>query len=207
MSTATIEPVEQREIRTTYSSDDHQFLTFNLGEELYGVNILKVQEIKGYITATKIPNTPDYLKGMLNFRGTIVPIVDLRLKFGMGVTEPTSFTVIVVVNVHNRIMGFLVDAVSDVLDLNAKDIQPPPRLGHTVDISFVAGIGNANDQLVTLLDIDRVLTNEDVHAISTSVEAPSLGNSSITPAPQPMNADSSNGHQASTGSDAIFEEC
>ena len=90
MSTATIEPAEQREIRTTYLSDDHQFLTFNLGEELYGVNILKVQEIKGYTTATKIPNTPDYLKGMLNFRGTIVPIVDLRLKFGMGRNPPHS---------------------------------------------------------------------------------------------------------------------
>jgi len=166
MSTATIEPVEQREIRTTYSSDDHQFLTFNLGEELYGVNILKVQEIKGYTTVTKIPNTPDYLKGVLNLRGTIVPIVDLRMKFGMGQTEPTPFTVVVVVNVRNRIMGFLVDAVSDVLDLNAKDIQPPPELGSSVDITFVAGIGNANDCLVTLLDIDRVLTDEEVKTVT-----------------------------------------
>lgn len=166
MSTATIEPVEQREIRTTYSSDDHQFLTFNLGEELYGVNILKVQEIKGYTTATKIPNTPDYLKGVLNLRGSIVPIIDLRMKFGMGMTEPTSFTVIVVVNVRNRIMGFLVDAVSDVLDLNAKDIQPPPELGSSVDITFVAGIGKVNDCLITLLDIDRVLTDEEVKTVS-----------------------------------------
>ncbi len=162
MSTATIKPVEQRGIRTTYSSDDHQFLTFNLAEELYGVNILKVQEIKGYTNVTKIPNTPDYLKGVLNLRGTIVPIIDLRLKFGMGVTEPTHFTVVVVVNVRNRVMGFLVDAVSDVLDLNAKDIQPPPELGNSVDITFVAGIGNYNDCLVTLLNIDRVLTNEEV---------------------------------------------
>ncbi len=166
MSTATIEPVEQREIRTTYSSDDHQFLTFNLGEELYGVNILKVQEIKGYTTATKIPNTPDYLKGVLNLRGSIVPIIDLRMKFGMGMTEPTSFTVIVVVNVRNRVMGFLVDAVSDVLDLNAKDIQPPPELGSSVDITFVAGIGNSNGCLVTLLNIDRVLTDEEVKTVS-----------------------------------------
>ena len=166
MSTATIEPVEQREIRTTYSSDDHQFLTFNLGEELYGVNILKVQEIKGYTKATKIPNTPDYLTGVLNLRGTIVPIIDLRMKFGMGMTEPTFFTVVVVVNVRNRIMGFLVDAVSDVLDLNTKDIQPPPELGSSVDITFVAGIGNANDCLVTLLDIDRVLTDEEVAEVA-----------------------------------------
>ena len=162
MSTATAESTEHREVRTSYSSEDQQFLTFNLADEYYGVDILKVQEIKGYTTVTRIPNTPDYLKGVLNLRGTIVPIVDLRMKFGMGTTEPTSFTVVVVVNVRNRVMGFLVDAVSDVLDLNAKNIQPPPELGSAVDIDFVAGIGNANDRLVTLLDIDRVLTEDEV---------------------------------------------
>ena len=166
MSTATIEQVERDDIRTSYSSDDQQFLTFNLADEYYGVDILKVQEIKGYTNVTKIPNTPEYLKGVLNLRGTIVPIVDLRMKFGMGVTEPTSFTVVVVVNVRNRVMGFLVDAVSDVLDLNAKDIQAPPELGSTVDITFVAGIGNSNDHLVTLLDIDRVLTEEEVQVVA-----------------------------------------
>ena len=162
MSTATIETAEQQEIRAAYSTDIQQFLTFNLAEEYYGVDILKVQEIKGYTKMTKIPNTPDYFKGVLNLRGTIVPIVDLRMKFGMGVIEPTSFTVVVVVNVRNRIMGFLVDAVSDVLDLNAKDIQPPPELGSSVDITFVAGIGSSDDHLVTLLNIDRVLTDEEV---------------------------------------------
>jgi purine-binding chemotaxis protein CheW len=166
MSTATVEATEQREVRTTYSSEDQQFLTFNLADEYYGVDILKVQEIKGYTTVTRIPNTPDYLKGVLNLRGTIVPIVDLRMKFGMGTTDPTPFTVIVVVNVRNRIMGFMVDAVSDVLDLNAKNIQPPPELGSAVDITFVAGIGNSNDRLVTLLDIDRVLTEEEVTVVA-----------------------------------------
>ncbi len=169
MSMATIDAPEQREIRTTYSSEDQQYLTFNLADEYYGVDILKVQEIKGYTTVTRIPNTPDYLKGVLNLRGTIVPIVDLRMKFGMGTTDPTPFTVMVVVNVRNRIMGFMVDAVSDVLDLNARNIQPPPELGSAVDITFVAGIGNANDRLVTLLDIDRVLTEDEV---KTVVELP-----------------------------------
>ncbi len=89
MSMATIDAPEQREIRTTYSSEDQQYLTFNLAEEYYGVDILKVQEIKGYTTVTRIPNTPDYLKGVLYLRGTIVPIVDLRMKFGMGTTDPT----------------------------------------------------------------------------------------------------------------------
>ena len=165
MSTAVAETTEQRDIRTSYSGEDQQFLTFDLADEYYGVDILKVQEIKGYTTVTRIPNTPDYLKGVLNLRGTIVPIVDLRMKFGMGTTQPTSFTVVVVVNVRNRIMGFLVDAVSDVLDLNAKNIQPPPELGSAVDVTFVAGIGNANDRLVTLLDIDRVLTEDEVSAV------------------------------------------
>ena len=166
MSAITIEPTEQRDIRTSFSGDAQQFLTFNLAEEFYGVDILKVQEIKGYTTVTKIPNTPDYLKGVLNLRGTIVPIVDLRMKFGMGVTEPTSFTVVVVVNVRNRVMGFLVDAVSDVLDLNANEVQLPPELGNTVDITFVAGIGNSNDQLVTLLNIDHVLSDDEVKAVA-----------------------------------------
>ena len=166
MSMATVELTEQREVRTTYSSEDQQYLTFNLADEYYGVDILKVQEIKGYTTVTRIPNTPNYLKGVLNLRGTIVPIVDLRMKFGMGTTDPTPFTVMVVVNVRNRIMGFMVDAVSDVLDLNAKNIQPPPELGSAVDITFVAGIGNSNDRLVTLLDIDRVLTEEEVTVVA-----------------------------------------
>jgi len=169
MSMATVESTEQREVRTTYSSEDQQYLTFNLADEYYGVDILKVQEIKGYTTVTRIPNTPNYLKGVLNLRGTIVPIVDLRMKFGMGTTDPTPFTVMVVVNVRNRIMGFMVDAVSDVLDLNAKNIQPPPELGSAVDITFVAGIGNSNDRLVTLLDIDRVLTEEEVTEVTDVV--------------------------------------
>ena len=165
MPTAAVDTTEHRDVRTTYSSEDQQYLTFNLADECYGVDILKVQEIKGYTAVTPIPNTPDFLKGVLNLRGTIVPIVDLRIKFGMGVTEPTSFTVVVVVNVRNRVMGFLVDAVSDVLDMNAKDIQAPPDMGSSVDITFISGIGSTQDRLVTLLDIDRVLTEEEVSVV------------------------------------------
>ncbi len=161
MSTAT---VEETAGKVGLDADSEQYLTFDLADEHYGVDILKVQEIKGYTAVTKIPNTPSYMTGVLNLRGTIVPIVDLRLKFGMEPTEPTSFTVIVVVNVGKRVMGFLVDAVSDVLELASKDIQPPPELGSKVDITFVSGIGNCNDRLVTLLDIDRVLTDAEVEA-------------------------------------------
>ncbi|WP_447968350.1 chemotaxis protein CheW [Nitrospira sp. M1] len=162
------EVAEATETQIGLNTDSQQYLTFDLAEEHYGVDILKVQEIKGYTAVTKIPNTPDYVKGVLNLRGTIVPIVDLRLKFGMEPTEPTAFTVIVVVNVRERVMGFLVDAVSDVLELASKDIQPPPDLGQKSDITFVSGIGNTNDRLVTLLDIDRVMAETDVEAITAN---------------------------------------
>jgi purine-binding chemotaxis protein CheW len=138
-----------------------QFLTFNLGEELYGVDILRVQEIKGYTAVTKIPNTPSYIKGVLNLRGTIVPIVELRTKFGMPTIEYTMFTVIIVVVVKEKVMGLVVDAVSDVLDIDKADVQAPPNFGARINVSFMKGIGKSGDKLVTLLDIDRMLPGED----------------------------------------------
>lgn len=139
-------------------SEGNQYLTFTLADELYGVDILRVQEIKGYTAVTRIPNTPDYIKGVLNLRGTIVPIVDLRAKFSMGRVESTMFTVIVVVVVRDRVMGLVVDAVSDVLNIEAKDIQAAPNFGAAVDTSFIRNIAQAGDKLITLLDIDRVLS-------------------------------------------------
>lgn len=147
------------------STDGNQFLSFTLGEEHYGVDILRIQEIKGYTAVTRIPNTPGFIKGVLNLRGTIVPIVNLRSKFGMPEVEPTMFTVIVVVVVRDRIMGVIVDAVSDVLDIAAKDIQPPPQFGTNVDVSFLSGIGKCGDKLVSLLNIDQVLTDDETEAI------------------------------------------
>lgn len=138
-------------------TDGSQFLTFSLGEELYGVDILRVQEIKGYTAVTRIPNTPPHIKGVLNLRGTIVPIVELRTLFGMPTIEYTMFTVIVVVVVQDKVMGLVVDAVSDVLNINQKDIQPAPEFGQKVDVTCVKGIGKSGDKLVALLDIDRLL--------------------------------------------------
>jgi purine-binding chemotaxis protein CheW len=139
------------------TTDDNQFLTFNLGEELYGVDILRVQEIKGYTAVTKIPNTPSHIKGVLNLRGTIVPIVELRTKFGLPTIDYTAFTVIIVVVVRDKVMGLVVDAVSDVLNIDKKDIQSPPQFGGKVDVSFLNGIGKTGEKLVALLDIDRML--------------------------------------------------
>jgi purine-binding chemotaxis protein CheW len=144
------------------TTDDNQFLTFNLGEELYGVDILRVQEIKGYTAVTKIPNTPPHIKGVLNLRGTIVPIVELRTKFGMPRIDYTAFTVIIVVVVRDKVMGLVVDAVSDVLNIEKKDIQASPEFGVKVDVSFLNGIGKSGDKLVALLDIDRMLSEGDV---------------------------------------------
>lgn len=150
------------------TTDGSQFLTFQLGEELYGVDILRVQEIKGYTAVTKIPNTPPHIKGVLNLRGTIVPIVELRTKFGMPTIDYTMFTVIVVVVVREKIMGLVVDAVSDVLNIDKKDIQPPPQFGASVDVSFLNGIGKSGDKLVALLDMDRLLSEGDLREASAA---------------------------------------
>lgn len=144
------------------TTDGSQFLTFQLGEELYGVDILRVQEIKGYTVVTKIPNTPPHIKGVLNLRGTIVPIVELRTKFGMDTIDYTMFTVIVVVVVREKIMGLVVDAVSDVLNIDKKEIQPAPQFGAKVDVSFLNGIGKSGDKLIALLDMDRLLSDDDL---------------------------------------------
>ncbi|MGQ0557321.1 MAG: chemotaxis protein CheW [Nitrospiraceae bacterium] len=143
--------------RVGVGTDASQFLTFCLGDELYGVDILRVQEIKGYTAVTKIPNTPPHIKGVLNLRGTIVPIVELRTKFGMPTIDYTAFTVIIVVVVQDKVMGLVVDTVSDVLDIGKKDIQAAPDFGNKVDVTFLNGIGKSGDKLVSLLDVDRLL--------------------------------------------------
>jgi purine-binding chemotaxis protein CheW len=146
------------EIEAVRQDGTHQFLTFALGQEEYGVEILKIQEIKGFSAITPLPNAPAYVKGVLNLRGTIVPIIDLRKRFGMPEEAYTAFTVIVVVQVHGKITGFVVDAVSDVLTVAATDIQPTPDLHGQVDTTFLTGLAKAGEKLVILLDIDKVLT-------------------------------------------------
>ncbi len=139
-----------------------QFLTFALGAEEYGVEILKIQEIKGFSAITPLPNAPPYVKGVMNLRGTIVPIVDLRKKFGMPEEAYTAFTVIVVVQVQGQIMGFIVDAVSEVLTVSETDIQPTPDLHGQVDTTFLNGLAKTGEKLVILLDIDKVLTAGEI---------------------------------------------
>ena len=152
------------------SAINRQFLTFLLGAEQYGVEILKVQEIRGYSPVTPIPNTPAYIKGVMNLRGIVVPVIDLRVKFSMEAGEYSKFTVIIVVTVGEKVMGLLVDAVSDVLDIPATEIRVPPDLGARADTRFISGMANAGDRLTVLLDIDRLLSEGETAVLESLSE-------------------------------------
>ena len=144
------------------ASDGTQFLTFALGAEEYGVAILNVQEIKGYAPVTPIPNTPAYVKGVMNLRGTIVPVIDLRVRLGMPAVEYSPFTVIVVMTVGTTVVGVIVDAVSDVVTVADGEMQAAPSFGTDVDVRFVASIAQVGEKLVVLLDAERMLRHDDL---------------------------------------------
>ncbi|MBI4516362.1 MAG: chemotaxis protein CheW [Deltaproteobacteria bacterium] len=142
------------------ASQTVQYLTFGLAEQEYGISILQVQEIKGPSAITPIPNTPAHVGGVMNLRGTIIPVINLRQKFGLPPVAVSPFTVIIVVSVGVRVMGLLVDAVSDVLSVDPGEVQPPPEVAGAGRASFVAGMIIAGEQLVTLLDIERLLDRD-----------------------------------------------
>lgn len=147
-----------------YTSDGNQFLTFTLDEEEYGIDILKVQEIKGYTKVTPLPNTPPYVKGVMNLRGIVVPVVDLRSKFSMGEAPDDGSAVVIVVMVREKVVGLLVDAVSDVLSIPQESIQPAPELTRGLTTNFISGIGQCGERLVTLLEIEQVILEDMVAA-------------------------------------------
>ena len=140
----------------------HEFLTFTLGAEEYGVDILKVQEIRGYDTVTRMPDTPDYIKGVINLRGTIVPVIDLRLKLKLEKAEYNSFTVMIILNVAKRVVGIVVDGVSDVMQLPPDQIKPPPELGGPLDTRFISGLGTLDERMLILVDIEKLLRSQDL---------------------------------------------
>ena len=142
-----------------------QYLTFTLGTEEYGVDILTVQEIKGFSAITPIPNTPAHIKGVMNLRGTITPVVDLRVKFGLPDAAYNQFTVIIVVTVCEKVMGLVVDAVSDVLTIPTADVQEAPDLGTHVDTRFISGMAKASDKLVVLLNLETMLSDQELATI------------------------------------------
>jgi purine-binding chemotaxis protein CheW len=149
------------------AGDTRQFLTFALGDEEFGIDILKVQEIKGYSSITRVPRTPQDIRGVMNLRGTIVPIVDLRTKFQLETRTYDRFTVIIVVVVRGRAVGLVVDAVSDVLDIGDGAVQATPEFSNRVDTRFISGMARADEKLIILLDVDKLVGADE----ALSVEA------------------------------------
>ncbi|MDD4868210.1 MAG: chemotaxis protein CheW [Mycobacterium sp.] len=143
-----------------------KYLTFQLGKEEFGLPILKVREINGLLDITALPRMPAFMKGVINLRGNVVPVIDLRLKFGLPEIEHTEQTCIILVNV-GREMGIIVDTVSEVVDVPSAQIDPPPTLGGSLDSSFILGLGKVGDAVKILLDIDRVLTGDELRAVNT----------------------------------------
>lgn len=147
-----------------------QYLTFIMNDEEYGVDILCVQEIRGWESTTPLPNAPSHIKGVINLRGTIVPIVDLRQCFGLDAIEYSPVTVVIVLKVKteegSRVMGIVVDAVSDVYTLSRSDMRNAPDLGSSIDTDFIQGLVNVDDKMVILLDIDKLLTTEELPSLS-----------------------------------------
>ena len=139
-----------------------EFLVFSLGEEEYAIDILKVQEIRGYENVTRIANAPDFIKGVANLRGVIVPIVDLRIKFNLGKVEYNEQTVVIILNLDRRVVGIVVDGVSDVLMLNAGQIRPAPEFGATLSTEYLTGLGTVDERMLILVDIERLMTSDEM---------------------------------------------
>lgn len=141
-------------------TDGRQFLTFRIGEEEYGLDILRVQEIRSYEAPTRVANAPAFVKGVVNLRGVIVPILDLRIRLGQA-SEYNAFTVVIVLNVAGRIVGIVVDSVSDVLELGAEEIKPRPEVPAAMDARFITGLGKLGDRMLILLDIEAMIKSPD----------------------------------------------
>lgn len=156
------------------SDDGQQYLTFVLAGEEYGVDILRVQEIKGWDSVTHIPNTPEYVRGVINLRGTIVPIIDMRIRFNLEQLAYGPTTVVIVLKVlsenGDRIMGVVVDGVSDVYNMSDEAIKAAPDFGSAVDTDFVKGLATVNEKMVIILDIDHMLNSRELSEVESSVE-------------------------------------
>jgi len=143
----------------------NEFLTFRLGAEEYGIDILKVQEIRNWETPTAIANTPKFIKGVIDLRGAIVPIVDLRLKFSLGEAKYDASTVVIILDVAKRVVGIVVDAVSDVLTLASQQIRPAPEFSAELDTRFITGLGTVGDRMLILADIERLIAGKDMQLV------------------------------------------
>ncbi len=156
-----MEVAEKREERSS-ATGVREYLTFRLDEEEYGIDILKVQEIRGYEPPTRIANAPHFLKGVVNLRGTIVPIVDMRLKFNCAHVEYNDFTVVIILNLNPRVVGIVVDSVSDVMELARDAVRPAPEVQSGMDPACITGLGSVGDRMLILVDIAKLMSGADM---------------------------------------------
>ena len=142
-----------------------ELLTFTLGREEYGIDILKVQEIRGYEAVTTIANAPEFIKGVINLRGIIVPIVDMRIKFNLGNVSYDDTTVVIILNVSGRVVGMVVDGVSDVITLKADQVKPAPEFGAGLDTRYLQGLGTVDERMIILVDIEKLMSSREMELV------------------------------------------
>ena len=139
-----------------------EFLAFTLGSEEYGIDILKVQEIRGYEAVTRIANAPEFIKGVINLRGIIIPVVDMRIKFKLGEVKYDQFTVVIILNINGRVVGMVVDSVSDVTTLTPEQVKPAPDMGNAFSADYVIGLGTIDERMLILVDIDKLMSSPEM---------------------------------------------
>jgi len=139
-----------------------EFLAFKLGSEEYGIDILKVQEIRGYEAVTRIANAPEFIKGVINLRGIIIPVVDMRIKFKLGEPVYDQFTVVIILNINGRVVGMVVDSVSDVTSLTEEQIKPAPDMGTAFSSEYMIGLGTIDERMLILVDIQRLMSSPEM---------------------------------------------
>ncbi|GAB2856526.1 chemotaxis protein CheW [Pseudoduganella ginsengisoli] len=154
------------QVPTTANADDdisgREFLAFKLGKEEYGIDILKVQEIRGYEAVTRIASAPEFIKGVINLRGIVIPVVDMRIKFQLGEAVYDQFTVVIILNINGRVVGMVVDSVSDVTTLTPDQVKPPPEMGTAFSTEYIIGLGTIDERMLILVDIDRLMTSPEM---------------------------------------------
>lgn len=160
--------VTQESMNAAGSSGSQEYLTFVLADESYGIDILKVQEIRGYDAVTKIANTPAFIKGVVNLRGLIVPIVDLRIKFGLGKVVYDEFTVVIILNLSGRVVGIVVDGVSDVMNLKSTDLRSVPDIVASIDTKYITGLATVAEKMFILVDIEQLMTSREMELIDAA---------------------------------------
>ena len=153
------------------SGSQQEFLTFVLGDENYALDIMTVKEIRGYEDVTKIANAPDYIKGVLNLRGDIVPIIDLRIKFAVGEATYNEFTIVIMLMIGDRVVGIVVDEVSDVIKVDDDDIRPPPEFGVAFDSAYLHGLTTINEQMIILVNIQKLISSDELGLYDPSHKA------------------------------------